>query len=74
MCSLPVSIQRDVVSVDEMESADAFLNVHEEVPSIIRNIIGLIFTEKEEETSSQEMEYENYNSDDDGTVSDECII
>jgi uncharacterized protein (DUF1697 family) len=38
MCSLPVDIEKDAFSVDEMESVEADLIVHEEVPTIPEDI------------------------------------
>jgi hypothetical protein len=72
--SLPLDAQKELVYVDEMESGDADLIKHEEVPSTPDEVLEEIFQKMEEQPTIEELNCENGDSDDnDDTVSTEHV-
>jgi hypothetical protein len=66
--SLPLDVQEDLASVDEMESGDADLIMHEEVPSTPDEVLEEIFQKMEEQPTTEELNCENGDSDDDNDI------
>jgi hypothetical protein len=66
--SLPLDVQEDLASVDEMESGDADLIMHEEVPSTPDEVLEEIFQRMEEQPTTEELNCENGDSDDDNDI------
>jgi hypothetical protein len=74
ICSLPLDVQKDLASVDEMGSGDSDLIIHEEVPSNPDEVLKEIFYKMEEHPTIEELNCENGDSDDDNdTVSTEHV-
>ena len=62
-CSLPLDFQKDTASVDEIESDDTDLIVHEEVHSIPGEVLEDMFKEMEEQKQDSHFENSDDNSD-----------
>jgi hypothetical protein len=59
-----LDVQKDLAFVDEMESGDADLIVHEEVPSTTDEVHVEIFQKMEEKPTIEELNCENGDSGD----------
>jgi hypothetical protein len=66
--SLPLDVQKDLASVDEMESGDAELTIHKEVPSTPDEVLEEIYQKMEEQPMIKELTCEYGNSDDDNDI------
>jgi hypothetical protein len=62
--SLPLYVQKDLASVDEMESGDADFIICEEVPSTPDEVLEEIFHKIEEQPTIGKLNCENGDSDD----------
>jgi hypothetical protein len=61
-CCLPLDVQKDTASADEIESDDTDLIVHEEIPSTPAKVLEDIFKELDEQ--NQDSHCESSDSDD----------
>jgi hypothetical protein len=63
-----LDVQKDLASVDEMESGDADLIIHEEVPSTTDEVFEETFRKMEEQPTIEELNCENGDGDDDNDI------